>query len=150
MHTNVARSDGNGTDIQFISDLAGQFRANPLLGLSLTICLFSMAGVPPLIGFFGKQMILYSATHRGYYFLSLVAIIVSVISASYYLKIVRVIHFDSMDVDTGNSSLVRESKLTNVHSFAIASLTLAITLFVFKPSIILNSTSLLALTLFQY
>ena len=150
LHSNVSRSDGNGTDIQFISDLAGQFRANPLLGLSLTLCLFSMAGVPPLIGFFGKQMVLYSATHSGYYFLSIVAIIVSVISASYYLKIVRVIHFDSGDVDTGASTLSQESKLTATHSFAIATLTMAITLFVFKPSIILNSTSLLALTLFQY
>jgi NADH-ubiquinone oxidoreductase chain 2 len=109
-----------------------------------------MAGVPPLIGFFGKQMVLYSATHSGYYFLSIVAIIVSVISASYYLKIVRVIHFDSADVDTGTSTVSQESKLTATHSFAIATLTMAITLFVFKPSIILNSTSLLALTLFQY
>lgn len=152
MHSSVNRSDGNGTDVQFISDLAGQFRANPLLGLALTLSLFSMAGVPPLIGFFGKQMVLYSATHSGYYFLSFVAIIVSVISASYYLKIVRVIHFDtyaSQDVDTG-SSVTGQSKITSVHAFAIATLTMAITLFVFKPSIILNSTSLLALTLFHY
>lgn len=146
----------NGTDIQFISDIAGQFRSNPLLGLALTISLFSMAGVPPLIGFFGKQMVLYSATHSGYYFLSFVAIIVSVISASYYLKIVRVIHFDTATTNNTDTSKLplapadRESKLTNVHSFAIATLTMAITLFVFKPSIILNSTSLLALTLFHF
>jgi NADH-ubiquinone oxidoreductase chain 2 len=150
IHSTVDRSNGYGTDIQFISDIAGQFRANPLLGLSLTVCLFSMAGVPPLIGFFGKQMILYSATHSGYYFLSFVAIIVSVISASYYLKIVRVIHFDSGEVNTESSTLSGESKLSNVHAFTIATLTMAITLFVFKPSIILNSTSLLALTLFHY
>lgn len=107
-----------------------------------------MAGVPPLVGFFGKQMVLYSATHSGYYFLSLVAIVVSVISASYYLKIVRVIHFDTGNVATSTQS--SESKLGNIHSFAIATLTIAITLFMFKPSIILNSTSLLALTLFHY
>jgi NADH-ubiquinone oxidoreductase chain 2 len=56
------------TDIQFIRDLKGQFRSNPLLGLALTISLFSMAGVPPLMGFFGKQMILFSSMHRGYNF----------------------------------------------------------------------------------
>jgi len=150
IYSKVGRSNGHGTDIQFISDMAGQFRANPLLGLSLTVCLFSMAGVPPLIGFFGKQMILYSATHSGYYFLSFVAIIVSVISASYYLKIVRVIHFDTSEVNTESSTVSGESKLSNVHAFTIATLTMAITLFVFKPSIILNSTSLLALTLFHY
>jgi NADH-ubiquinone oxidoreductase chain 2 len=150
IHTTVNRSDGNGTDIQFISDITGQFRSNPLLGLSLTVCLFSMAGVPPLIGFFGKQMVLYSATHSGYYFLSFVAIIVSVISASYYLKIVRVIHFDTVDAEIESSTVSKESKLSNMHAFCIATLTMAITLFVFKPSIILNSTSLLALTLFHF
>ena len=139
-------NSANGTDIQFISDLKGQFRANPLLGLALTLCLFSMAGVPPLIGFFGKQMVLYTAVHSGYYFLSFVGIIVSVISASYYLKIVRVIHFDANPTE---SSGLQVNNLTNVHSFGIATLTMAITLFVFKPSIILNSTSLLALTLFN-
>lgn len=151
----LSNGSAHNSDLQFISDLAGQFRANPLLGLALTLCLFSMAGVPPLIGFFGKQMVLYSATHNGYYFLSIVAIIVSVISASYYLKIVRVIHFDSKNpgpIGRSSSELSspEKSRLTDVHSFAIATLTLGITLFVFKPSIILNSTSLLALTLFQY
>jgi NADH-ubiquinone oxidoreductase chain 2 len=136
------------TDIQFISDLKGQFRVNPLLGLALTISLFSMRGVPPLIGFFGKQMILYSATHRGYYFLSLVAIIVSVISASYYLKIIRVIHFEPSDVENV-SGVSGEQKLTNVHSFAIATLTMVIALYVFKPTILLNSSTLLALSLFN-
>jgi NADH-ubiquinone oxidoreductase chain 2 len=147
LYSSVGRKDGYGTDVQFITDLAGQFRANPLLGLALTLTLFSMAGVPPLIGFFGKQMVLYSAVHSGYYFMSLVAIIVSVISASYYLKIVRVIHFDAY---TQVQDTVQAPQMSNVHSFTIATLTMAITLFVFKPSIILNSTSLLALTLFHY
>jgi len=145
----VNNKHGYGSDVQFISDLKGQFRANPLLGLALTVSLFSMAGVPPLIGFFGKQMILYSATHNGYYFLSLVAIIVSVISASYYLKIVRVIHFDSAEAEE-TVVTSQENKLTNVHSFAIATLTMVISLYVLKPSIILNSVNLLALTLFNY
>lgn len=139
-----------GTDIEFISELKGQFRSNPLLGLALATCLFSMAGIPPLMGFFAKQMVLYSATHSGYYFMSFVAIIVSVISAAYYLRIVRVIHFDaSTPVDQGQGPAVASQSLTNVHSFTIATLTLAIALFVFKPSFILNSTHLLALSLFN-
>src|ERR1700710_648143 len=75
IHSSVSSKEGYGSDIQFISDIKGQFRSNPLLGLALTLCLFSMAGVPPLIGFFGKQMVLYSATHSGYYFLFLVSFI---------------------------------------------------------------------------
>jgi NADH-ubiquinone oxidoreductase chain 2 len=138
-----------GTDIEFISSLKGQFRSNPLLGLALATCLFSMAGIPPLMGFFAKQMVLYSATHSGYYFMSIVAIIVSVISAAYYLRIVRVIHFDAAPADQEQQAATTTASLTNVHSFAIATLTLAITLFVFKPSFILNSTHLLALSLFN-
>src|SRR6201747_1026391 len=116
-----------GTDIQFISELKGQFRANPLLGLALATCLFSMAGIPPLMGFFAKQMVLYSATHSGYYFMSFVAIVVSVISAAYYLRIVRVIHFDVSENDqvnsnstTATSSLAPSGRaMTSLHSFTI-------------------------------
>jgi NADH-ubiquinone oxidoreductase chain 2 len=85
---------GKREDIRYISELKGLFFSNPLLSLSLGICLFSMAGLPPLIGFFSKQFVLYSALQNGYYFISLIAIIVSVISASYYLKIIKVLHTD--------------------------------------------------------
>jgi len=80
------------SDINYISEFKGQFSINPLLSLSLSICLFSMAGIPPLIGFFSKQFVLLSAIQNGYYFMAFIAILVSVISASYYLKIIRVIH----------------------------------------------------------
>jgi NADH-ubiquinone oxidoreductase chain 2 len=152
MYSSSSAKRATGTDIQFISELKGQFRANPLLGLALATCLFSMAGIPPLMGFFAKQMVLYSATHSGYYFMSFVAIVVSVISAAYYLRIVRVIHFDVSDKDQASNNNIDgtvTAPLTNLHSFTIATLTLAIALFVFKPTIILNSTHLLALTLFN-
>jgi NADH-ubiquinone oxidoreductase chain 2 len=149
----------NNTDIQFIDQLKGQFKENPLLGLSLALCLFSMAGIPPLIGFFAKQMVLYSSTHGGYYFLSIVAILVSVISASYYLKIIRVIYFDNeytkTDVVYTNSTVnsqdtINSPIITNVHSLLISSLTMIIVLFVLQPSILLNSCHILALSLFYY
>jgi NADH-ubiquinone oxidoreductase chain 2 len=148
----------NGSfDIQFISELKGQFRNNPLLGFALSVSLFSMSGIPPMIGFFAKASVLYSAVHSGYYFMAFVGIVVSVISAAYYLRIIRVIHFDTPTSNstigkgllTTNSQNVTETSLTNAHSFAIATLTMAIALFVFKPTIILNSTHLLALTLFN-
>lgn len=133
------------SDISFISQLKGQFFDNPILGLSLALCLFSMAGIPPLVGFFAKYMVLYSAIENGYYFLSLVGILASVISAAYYLRVIRVIHFD-----VGSSELSQsEGKvLTSVHSYVIAVLTLFITLFILSPSLFLNSSSLLALSLF--
>lgn len=148
IHSAVGQKATGGTDIQYIAELKGQFRANPLLGLALATCLFSMAGIPPLMGFFAKAMVLYSATHSGYYFMSLVAIVVSVISAAYYLRIVRVIHFDAAAKEVVSGD-VSTTQITNAHSFTIATLTLAIALFVFKPALILNSTHLLALTLFN-
>ena len=155
-------------DIRYISELKGQFFLNPLLSLSLSICLFSMAGIPPLIGFFSKQFVLYSALQSGYNFIALVAIIVSVVSASYYLKIIRVLHTETLEsnevVEESNNSLLLENRneqsfnnsdntgtlLTNFHSFLISSLTLSILLFILKPSLILNSTQLLSLSLFNF
>ena len=127
--------------------------------------------IPPLIGFFSKQFVLYSALQNGYYFISLIAIIVSVISASYYLKIIKVLHTFHYPLNDENNVLAKvesldknesmvennldpiiygQSKytLTNTHSFLISSLTLIILLFFIKPSIILNSTQLLSLSLF--
>lgn len=121
-----------------------------------------MAGIPPLMGFFSKQFVLSSALDNGYYFMSIIAIITSVISASYYLKIVRLLHselennlsnegsFESNGTPHLPSGLggVNESAITNFHSFLISSLTLIILLFVLKPSLILNSTQLLSLSIY--
>ena len=155
-------------DIKYISEFKGQFFSNPLLSLSLTICLFSMAGMPPLIGFFSKQFVLYSAMQSGYYFIAIVAILVSVVSASYYLKIIKVLHTStegsegSEEVEITKNTLTSEIKtqnilsiknvnlLTNFHSFLISSLTLSILLFILKPSIILNITQVLSLSLFNF
>ena len=132
-------------DIKYITELKGLFFNNPLLSLSLTICLFSMAGVPPLLGFFSKQFVLYSAMQSEYYFIGIIAIIVSVISASYYLKIIKVLHSESKEIVEVTES---QSTLSSLHSFMISTLTLFILLFILKPSILLNSTQLLALSLF--
>ena len=171
---------GSETDIKFISELKGQFFSNPLLSISLTVCLFSMAGIPPLMGFFAKQFVLYSAIQSGYYFMAILGIIVSVISASYYLKIIRVLHspvllhlsedqsksvtspitpITTNGIDTNDKTLITsdnystnnsELMITNFHSFLISTLTLSILFFVLKPSLLLNSTQLLSLSLFYY
>jgi NADH-ubiquinone oxidoreductase chain 2 len=159
--TNKPYTDSSG-QIQFTSELLGQFRANPVLGLSFAICLFSMAGVPPLVGFFAKYTVLYSAINNGYVFLAIVAILASVVSAVYYLRIIRVIHFGSTDTLSNpfpggelesniyNASLAQsgDTGITSVHSYIIASLTLFITLFAVNPTLILNSTSIMALSLY--
>jgi len=86
--------DMNNSPIQLIDQLKGYYYINPALSISLAITLFSFAGIPPLIGFFGKQMILSAAIDNGYIFMALVAILTSVISAVYYLAIIKEIFFE--------------------------------------------------------
>lgn len=144
---------GTTIDVQFISELRGQFRTNPILGLSLAICLFSMAGVPPLVGFFAKYTVLYTAIHNGYTFLAVVAILSSVVSAVYYLRVIRVIHFDSVTPSTVQSEISFKGTkhtiaVSSVHSYVIATLTLFVVLFAANPNLLLNSTSIMALSLY--
>ena len=154
----LRKEKGLETDIKEISELKGQFYSNPLLSLSLSVCLFSMAGVPPLLGFFSKQFVLYSAIQSGYYFMSIVGILVSIISASYYLKIIKVLHTEPESLNENNNTINNESLnksnsisiISSLHSYLISILTLSILLFILKPSILLNSTQLLSLSLFNY
>jgi NADH-ubiquinone oxidoreductase chain 2 len=188
-------------DINYISEFKGLFFSNPILSISLAVSLFSMAGIPPLIGFFSKQLVLYSALQNGYYFISVLAIIVSVISCSYYLQIIKILFTPSLaqaqsigeaegytnlpsdpalylkinsrsfgatrSLNTeGGATTLRnrtpvtpvtpvthevqknEILLTNTHSYLISTLTFTILFFFIKPSLILNSTQLLSLSLF--
>src|ERR1700744_4654113 len=90
-------SDKNNSPIQLISQIKGLFYINPILALSLAITIFSFVGIPPLIGFFAKQMVLSAALDNGYVFLTLVAILTSVIGAVYYLNIIKEIFFYSSE-----------------------------------------------------
>jgi NADH-ubiquinone oxidoreductase chain 2 len=93
IHVARQNENFNELDLNYLAELKGQISNNSILIISLAICLFSMAGIPPLIGFFSKQLVLFSSIENGNIFLSVVAILVSVISASYYLKIVQISFF---------------------------------------------------------
>nr|YP_001876488.1 ND2 [Tilletia walkeri]ABP03934.1 ND2 [Tilletia walkeri] len=162
-------------DIVFIDQLKGQFYSNPLLSIRFAISLFSMAGIPPLVGFFAKQMVLYSSIHNGYYFISIVAILVSVISASYYLKIIQIMYFRKSEAPTSYDGFAREKtktsnlhntisrssdkstinsnighSITNLHSTLISIITIFITLFMIYPSLMTNTCQILRLSIFSY
>ena len=89
--------DANNSPIQFINQIKGYFYINPYLAVSLAITLFSFVGIPPIIGFFAKQMILSAAIDSGYIFMALVAILTSVIGAGYYLNLIKQIFFYKND-----------------------------------------------------
>lgn len=143
--TVVSTEGGQGVhgykDISLISSLSGQIRENPILVITFALSLFSMAGIPPLLGFFAKYFVLYSAIQNGYYFISLIAILTRVISASYYLRIIRITHHSSRNLKDG--------AITRTHSYIIRILTLPILLYMFNPSLLLNSNNLLALSYFS-
>ena len=85
--------DKNNSPIQLINQIKGYFHINPYIALSLSITLFSFVGIPPVIGFFAKQMVLSAALDNGYIFMVIIAILTSVIGAGYYLNLIKQIFF---------------------------------------------------------
>ena len=159
--------DKNNSPIQLVSQLKGYYQINPALALSLVITLFSFIGIPPLIGFFAKQMVLSAALDSGYFFLTFVAILTSVISAAYYLGVIKQIFFDKVDYKldyniakeilfANVTSVVtkhRENiefninniKLSSFFSITISILTLVLLLFMYDFTNLLNVASILGL-----
>ena len=77
-----------------IHDLAGLGKNNPLLAAAMTVFMFSMAGIPPLAGFFGKLYIFLAAIQAGLYTLAILGVLASVVGAFYYIRIVKIMYFD--------------------------------------------------------
>lgn len=85
-----------------ISDYDGLYRTNPNLSLVMMLALFSLAGIPPLAGFFGKFFLFTAAAKQGYYILLLIALINTIISLYYYLLIIKAMLLNSSDRPIGN------------------------------------------------
>ncbi|MGB1547630.1 MAG: NADH-quinone oxidoreductase subunit NuoN [Alphaproteobacteria bacterium] len=90
-----------------IADLAGLAKTNPALALAFAIFMFSMAGIPPLAGFFGKLYVFLAAIDAGLYTLAIIGVLASVVGAYYYLRIVRVMYFEEA-LESFDRSIGRE------------------------------------------
>jgi len=84
----------NGQAVEQISDFAGLSRTNPMLAFIFAMLLFSLAGVPPLAGFFGKWYVFVAAIKAGLFTLAVIGVLTSVVGAFYYLSIIKVMYFD--------------------------------------------------------
>lgn len=84
----------NGKALEQISDFAGLSRTNPLIAFIFAMLLFSLAGVPPLAGFFGKWYVFVAAIKANLFTLAVIGVLTSVVGAFYYLSIVKVMYFD--------------------------------------------------------
>jgi NADH-quinone oxidoreductase subunit N len=90
----VLHMNRGGKPVEEIKDLAGLSQTQPLLAGMIAVFMFSMAGIPPLAGFFGKFYVILAALHSGLYALAIVGLIASVIGCYYYIKVVKVLYFD--------------------------------------------------------
>ena len=154
--------DRNNSPVQLISQIKGFFNLNPLLSVCLAITIYSLIGIPPLIGFFGKQIVLSSSLDQGYVYITLVAILTSVISAVYYLNIIKQMFFEQPDYEK-NSNLKRvdvslllkgDKQQNNIYlsgnlTLPISVLTLIIVLFILNPEEWLNLSNVLSTTIFN-
>lgn len=164
--------DKNNSPIQLVSQLKGYFYINPFLALSLAITLFSFVGVPPLVGFFAKQMVLSAALDNGFVFMALVGILTSVIAAVYYLNVIKQIFFfkseymvnpglenlkiqgsifsaktenDKENLSLNKENIVLSSGLTS----CISILTLILLLFIYIPNEWFSIANILTLLIFK-
>lgn len=83
-----------GEQVENIKDLAGLSRTHPRAALFMMLMMFSMAGIPPLAGFYGKMFVFMSAIQAELYTLAVIGVLTSVVAAYYYLRVIKVMYFD--------------------------------------------------------
>jgi NADH-quinone oxidoreductase subunit N len=84
----------NGQHVENISDFSGLWQTNPILAFFFAMLLFSLAGIPPLAGFFAKFYVFLAAINAGLFTLSVIGVLSSVVGAFYYLTVIKVMFFD--------------------------------------------------------
>ncbi len=94
----------DGAMVEGINDLAGMSRTHPMLSMALAIFVFSMAGIPPFAGFFGKLYIFLGAIEAELYGLAVIGVLSSVVAAFYYIRIVQLVYFEEADQPLDKSS----------------------------------------------
>lgn len=134
------RRQGHG--VSKISDLSGLSKTSPALAYAMFILMFSMSGIPPMAGFFGKLAIFNAAVAEGYYILATLGILTSVVAAFYYLRIIKVMFFDeAADSFDADIPFARRAVLAISVIFVIG--------FVFKPAPFMSSSLDAATILFS-
>lgn len=117
----------NGHALELISDLAGLSRHAPTMAYALALLMFSMSGIPPLAGFFGKFMVFKAAVDAEMYGLAVFGVLTSVVAAYYYIRIIKVMFFDEpVEKFDGSVPFARRAVIALSVLFIVA--------FIFNPS----------------
>ena len=121
----------DGNYMENIQDLSGLSKNQPLLALAFLILFFSMAGIPPLGGFFAKFYVFMTVIKNEMYALAIIGLLTTVISAFYYLKVIKVIYFDNsiLKFDKNNNFAIRATLLMSC---------IFLVVFFIKPSLLIN------------
>jgi NADH-quinone oxidoreductase subunit N len=129
-----------GRLVDSISDLAGLSKTNPAMALWMAVFMFSMAGVPPMAGFWGKFYVFMAAIDKGLFTLAVIGVLTSVVGAFYYLRIIKVMYFDepveAFDRGLGGLGVIQ----------AVAAI--AVIVFTLVPSPLVSSAGAAAAALF--
>jgi len=130
-----------GRAVEGIADLAGLSKTHPGMALALAVFMFSMAGIPPTAGFWGKFAIFLAAIDQGYVALAVIGVVTSVVGAYYYLRIIKVMYFDEPvdGLDRGIGTGV---------GVIMALSALAVVIFTVAPASLMSSAGAAAATLF--
>jgi len=131
-----------GRAVEQISDLAGLGKTHPAMAAALAIMMFSMAGIPPLAGFFGKLYIFLAAIEAHLYTLAVIGVLTSVVSAYYYLRIIKVMYFEEPGVEPLDSPLPQSITLVLAVCSALILLLIAV------PTPLISAAEVAARSLF--
>jgi NADH-quinone oxidoreductase subunit N len=130
-----------GQMLEEIKDFSGLSKTNPMLAATMAIFMFSMAGIPPMAGFFGKLYVFLAAVAAQEYTLAVVGVLTSVVGAFYYLRIIKIMYFDEPAVVVDK---VDDDGMTGV----LVLTSLFTLLFFVAPAPILNGAAAAAAALF--
>jgi NADH-quinone oxidoreductase subunit N len=130
-----------GRALEGIEDLAGLSKTHPMMALALAIFMWSMAGIPPFAGFWSKWMVFSVAIDKGMIALSIIGVLTSVVSAFYYLRIIKVMYFDEPGEGLDRS-------ISAPVGLVMGLATLAVLLFNLVPAGLFSSASTAAASLF--
>lgn len=97
--------------VKYITDLAFLASTNPLLALTLTITMFSMAGIPPLAGFYSKAFLFFATISSNLYVIAVIGVLASVLSCFYYIRLVKIMYFESPKTWCSFSRVPRENAI---------------------------------------
>jgi NADH-quinone oxidoreductase subunit N len=131
----------SGKAVESISDLAGLSRSQPVMAYAMAILMFSMAGIPPLAGFFGKMMVFQAAVSTGHFTLATLGVLSSVVAAYYYLRIIKVMFFD-------DPAPVLDAEPSYLRRFVVAVSLALILLFALMPNSLIDHSAVAAEALF--